>query len=156
MRLALALALLAPLLAGCAVYKEPGPTSVEGQVEGYTPMPSALVLSVKEAADERVDLRFDRREWHVAALAKAVDERRVQTVAVEGMERNIPGQVDAEAFLSPQELNDLRFDPSMSAQEREIYDREYDELLAKFGIVPPTSPAPAAPTVELPPLDPPR
>lgn len=131
---ALVLLLLAPAaLPGCILYDEPGPTEVTGEVKGYAPTQAFLKLEVETEDGRRISVDFDRRDWHVRALGDRVDHRELKTLVVAGQERNIPGAVLAERFLSPEDLNALRYEEmGASAEERERLDAEYDEWLAEL------------------------
>lgn len=139
MRAAALLALVLLIAPGC-IYRELGPTEVRGEPEGYAPTPSALKMTVRGEDDARVLVVFERRDWYVAEIARRLDQREVGLVAIAAVERNIPGEVLAETFREPGELNELRYDAmGASAEERRLMDLEYDELLEKLGV-----PAPPA------------
>lgn len=141
----LALLLLAPV-AGCLslLPAEDPPLRVEGPTRGYSPTAAFLKVHVDTSEGQRVLVDFDRRDWHVAELARRLDDRRVQFLFVEGPPR-LMGEMLAETVFTPEDLADLRYEAmGVSHEERLRLDAEYDALLAALGEAAPV-PAPDAP-----------
>lgn len=149
----LALLLVAPAT-GCLSLFPAGEKSlqVEGPTRGYSPTASYLKVHVDTPDGRRVLVDFDRRDWHVAELARRLDARQVDFLAVEGTQRLI-GEVVAGNVHAPEEVAALRYAAmSVSEEDRLRLDAEYDDLLARLATehALPDAPAPAAPHGPLP------
>lgn len=145
--LVLALVTLAPLATGCLSLfpAEDKPLQVEGPTRGYSPTASYLKVHVDTPEGRRVLVDFDRRDWHVAELARRLDARQVTFLFAEGPPRLV-GEIVAGTVYSPEDVEDLRYaSMSVTEEERLRLDAEYDDLLARLAgpVVPPPSPAAA-------------
>jgi hypothetical protein len=146
---------LAPAATGCLTLfpEEDRPLQVEGPTRGYSPTASYLKVHVDTAEGRRVLVDFDRREWHVAELARRLDGHQITFLYVEGPPRLV-GEVLAGTVYDPEDVESLRYaSMSVSEEERLRMDAEYDALLARFvDEVPAPAPVvPAAQPVALPP-----
>lgn len=131
MRLAWLLA-LAVALPGCTVYPEPGPRDVAGATDGYAPTASFLKVLVRPDEGDAVWVVFERRDWHVSELARRIDEREVRHLSVHGQERVTLGEVLAIEVTAPADLQRLHYDEmGATAQQREAFDLEYEDLLRR-------------------------
>lgn len=148
------LVILAVASAGCALTDTPGPKSVAGPTDGYTPASSHLKVFVRSnASGEMVLLDFDRRDWHVAGIAQRLDGHALRFLTAEATPRAILGEYLVQRVVEPADLEAYRYSAmSVSEEERLALDAEYDTLLARFA---PTVPAPEAPRDTLADLPPP-
>lgn len=151
---ALPLLLLALTLPGCAVYEPPGPTEVAGRTDGYAPTAAFLKVYVREDDGSMTWVDFDRKDWHVAEIARRIDRRDVTYLAIAGQERETMGEVLVVDVRDPGELAALKYDTmKATAEERALLDLEYEEIVqaAQEGAAGATSP----PATNLPQLPPP-
>lgn len=150
MRSALAILLAlasAPVLAGCL--QEPEVREVTGPTDGYSPTASFLKVHVKRDDGSVVLVDFDRRDWHVAEIARRLDSRQVDYLSVQAKPRDMLGEVLVESVKEPSDLASLYY-PAMQAtpEQRAEMDREYDVVLEKaLGAAP--SPGPETPELAL-------
>jgi hypothetical protein len=122
---------------------------VAGDVEGYDPTASHLKVHVRTADDKFVLVDFDRRDWNVLGIAKAIDERAIKALSIHGMPREILNEVLVLTVGDPTSLAKYRWaDSTYTPEERSAMDQAYDELVAKHAeaIVPEVS-TPVAPSV---------
>lgn len=140
---------LAMLASGCTLVEPPGPRDVEGRTDGYAPTATYLKVFVLTPEGKVVWVDFDRRDWHVAQIADRLDRHAVKYLAVAGQEREIPGEVVVLDVRDPADLASLKYEAmGATAQQRAMYDLEYEDLLARFAATPGPAPAgPAAPAV---------
>jgi hypothetical protein len=126
---------------------------VEGPTRGYSPTSAYLKVHVDTPEGRRVLVDFDRRDWHVAELARRLDDHRLRFLFVEGTPR-ILGEVVAETVFDPGDLAELRYaSMSASGEDRLRMDAEYDALLARFADqLVEQEPAPPVPDAEPVPL----
>lgn len=130
MRRALSLLLLALALPGCAVYEPPGPTEVSGETDGYAPTAAFLKVFVREDDGSVTWVDFDRKDWHVAEIARRIDQRDVTYLAIAGQERETMGEVLVVDVRDPGELAALKYDTMKATnEERALFDLEYEEIL---------------------------
>ncbi len=151
------LLLLAAPLAGCLsdvslLPAEDPPLKVEGPTRGYSPTAAYLKVHVDTPGGQRVLVDFDRRDWHVAEVARRLDDQRLRFLIIEGPPR-LMGEVVAETVHTPEDLAGLRYD-AMGAthEERLLLDAEYADMLRRLAEAAPAPEAPAAPVPALPPL----
>ena len=131
-RLALLLVALAGLPAGCLSLfpEDDAPRRVEGPTRGYSPTAAYLKVHV-ETPEGRMLVDFDRRDWHVAELARRLDDRRIDFLAAEG-ETRLMGEVVARSVHDPADLATLRYsEMRLREEDRLRLDAEYDEILAR-------------------------
>lgn len=130
MRRAFPLLALALLLPGCQVYEPPGPTEVAGTTDGYAPTAVFLKVFVREDDGSVTWVDFDRKDWHVAEIARRLDRRDVTYLAIAGQERETMGEVLVVDVRDPGELAELKYDTmKATTQERALLDLEYEEIL---------------------------
>lgn len=120
------------LLPGC-LDADPKPRTVEGSADGYSPTQKYLKVTLRDNETGTLTMaNFDRRDWHVSALAKHLDQREVRYLTVHGAAL-IPGELIVDAVNAPAEVAKLRYDAmGASAEDRHRMDLEYDALLAKL------------------------
>jgi hypothetical protein len=141
---------LLPALAGCSVIPEAKAQDVSGAVDGYDPTASFLKVHV-HTAERIVLVVFDRRDWNVMGIAKAIDERDVKALSIHGMPREILNEVLVETVGDPTSLARFRWaDSTYTPEERDAFEAAYDELVAKHAPPEVTLPAPATPTLMTP------
>ena len=147
-----ALLALVPL-AGCTLVQEPQLRELAGPTDGYTPTSVFLKLHVLREDGTTALLDFERRDWHVAEIAKRVDHKQLKFVVAQAMPRAILNEYVAQAVASPADLQSLRFDEmGATPEQRAEMDREYEALLqAWLAQAPaPEAQAPALPALTLP------
>lgn len=147
---ALAAILLIAPMAGCTLIPEPQPQDLTGAVEGYDPTASHLKVHLR--AGERLVLAdFDRRDWNVAAIAKMIDEKRVEMLTIHGMPREVLNEVLVDTVGDPSEMAKLRWTSTTTPEERSAADQAYDALVkAASGQALAPAPTVASPTAALP------
>ena len=148
MRAALLL-LPALLMAGCSspiLPGETGPRTVEGATDGYQPTQTFLKVFVKTEDGKTTLVDFDRRDWYVSRIVDQLEGRELKFVAIHGQERQTMGEVVVEEALTPDSLNDLRYDRMhATAEDRSLMDAEYDRVLER--LVPTSPSAPSVPSI---------
>jgi hypothetical protein len=129
------LLVLTVVLAGCSLVPEgPGPKSVSGPTDGYTPTKAYLKVFVK-TEDGNVTLAdFDPRDWYVAKIADQIDRKQLTYLWAKGQAREILHEVVVEEVLEPSDLATLRFaSMSPTPQQRALFDLEYQDILRRAG-----------------------
>lgn len=149
LRVALVVALVAPVLAGCTLVKDPEPKDVAGTVSGYDPTASHLKVHLL-VGGELVLVDFDRRDWNVAGIADMIDQRQVREMSVHGIPREVLNELLVETVGDPSSLSKLRWTDQTSPEERSAAEQAYDALVAKAHPVATNVPTPSTPIVSLP------
>lgn len=140
------------LPAGC-IKPEPDPDRVvAGHVDGTSPTNAYLKVYLVNDTGYVALANFDRRDWYVTGLERAISEKRVDFAVVEGRDREIINEVVAESVLSPDDLNGYRFDAMEERAtargepfDKAALDAEWDERLAELAEDPPPLQLPPLP-----------
>lgn len=134
-----ALLALASILAGCAAMEPPAPRQLSGPTDGYTPTSVFLKLHVKRDDGTTALLDFDRKDWYTAEIARRVEHHKLDFVSAQAQPRDILNEYLAQEVASPEDLDSLRYDAmGATGEERSLMDAEYEELLQKLAVAPPS------------------
>lgn len=147
----LALALLAVLLLpGCSLLAEPKERELAGPTDGHQPTPSYLKVFLRRDDGSLALVDFDRRDWHVAEIARRIDRRELDYLGAQVMPRHTLNEYLVQRVLQPSDLQTLRYDDMGATPEaRAQMDSEYEQLLRALSNTV-LDHAPAAPRTALP------
>lgn len=126
-RAAVAACLVAALLAPGCLLAEPDPARViMGRVDGDSATNRYYKIFLTDAEGLGTIANFDRVDWYVAGVERAVSEKRVRETTVRGLDRGLLNEVIVSTFLAPAEMNEFLFDNM--EQKAVAEDRPFDRF----------------------------